>query len=340
MDNINNINTRFLEKKTTIAYSSRSICIARHIIAGRTGAENSIIVTLIEVLKIIAHIGCGWVADQPEVSVLVVNYIALMMAGLDTMIFPFYTEYWSFLILISLLVSLCYHWPDLSNRTCIHCVYDYRDIFPPHLMHFLAAVCTVFLLMTLVLLLINHCKLRKKTYSLAIEFQINQNLRVLHLALPVSFWTFLAFFWWIGLSYFVGSDADLDAEIEQFHKMVQNVSRRGGGGASDYHPVVSNKIIGPVPTAPSDKATISIHRTSQIFPVYTFLTSLTWLLLMYIEKKKKRVGMVPPETSKVEKDMYFQSLNEQWSRMPSQTQKTGRLNLLNVFAVPRSSVAS
>uniref|UniRef100_A0A8R1IRY6 Uncharacterized protein n=1 Tax=Caenorhabditis japonica TaxID=281687 RepID=A0A8R1IRY6_CAEJA len=38
-------------------------------IAGRTGAENSIIVTLIEVLNIIAHIGCGWVADQPEVSV-------------------------------------------------------------------------------------------------------------------------------------------------------------------------------------------------------------------------------------------------------------------------------
>uniref|UniRef100_A0A8R1I8V3 Uncharacterized protein n=1 Tax=Caenorhabditis japonica TaxID=281687 RepID=A0A8R1I8V3_CAEJA len=67
-------------------------------IAGRTGAENSIIVTLIEVLNIITHIGCGWVADQPEVSVLVVNYIALMMAGLDTMIFPFYTEYWSFLV--------------------------------------------------------------------------------------------------------------------------------------------------------------------------------------------------------------------------------------------------
>uniref|UniRef100_A0A8R1HKC7 Uncharacterized protein n=1 Tax=Caenorhabditis japonica TaxID=281687 RepID=A0A8R1HKC7_CAEJA len=84
-------------------------------IAGRTGAENSIIVTLIEVLNIIAHIGCGWVADQPEVSVLVVNYIALMMAGLDTMIFPFYTEYWSFLVFF-VLFSIGVVWRYSGSR--------------------------------------------------------------------------------------------------------------------------------------------------------------------------------------------------------------------------------
>uniref|UniRef100_A0A8R1I9P6 Uncharacterized protein n=1 Tax=Caenorhabditis japonica TaxID=281687 RepID=A0A8R1I9P6_CAEJA len=84
-------------------------------IAGRTGAENSINVTLIEVLNIIAHIGCGWVADQPEVSVLVVNYIALMMAGLDTMIFPFYTEYWSFLVFF-VLFSIGVVWRYSGSR--------------------------------------------------------------------------------------------------------------------------------------------------------------------------------------------------------------------------------
>uniref|UniRef100_A0A8R1IZW9 Uncharacterized protein n=2 Tax=Caenorhabditis japonica TaxID=281687 RepID=A0A8R1IZW9_CAEJA len=80
-----------------------------------TTMQNSIIVTLIEVLNIIAHIGCGWVADQPEVSVLVVNYIALMMAGLDTMIFPFYTEYWSFLVFF-VLFSIGVVWRYSGSR--------------------------------------------------------------------------------------------------------------------------------------------------------------------------------------------------------------------------------
>uniref|UniRef100_A0A8R1DXU7 Uncharacterized protein n=1 Tax=Caenorhabditis japonica TaxID=281687 RepID=A0A8R1DXU7_CAEJA len=83
-------------------------------IAGRTGAENLIIVSLIEVLNIIAHIGCGWVADQPEVSVLVVNYFALMMAGLDTMIFPFYTELALFGIALGRNVSKS----DLQIKNC------------------------------------------------------------------------------------------------------------------------------------------------------------------------------------------------------------------------------
>uniref|UniRef100_A0A8R1DEL0 G_PROTEIN_RECEP_F1_2 domain-containing protein n=2 Tax=Caenorhabditis japonica TaxID=281687 RepID=A0A8R1DEL0_CAEJA len=46
---------------------------------------------------------------------LVVNYIALMMAGLDTMIFPFYTEYWSFLVFF-VLFSIGVVWRYSGSR--------------------------------------------------------------------------------------------------------------------------------------------------------------------------------------------------------------------------------
>uniref|UniRef100_A0A8R1IAD2 Uncharacterized protein n=1 Tax=Caenorhabditis japonica TaxID=281687 RepID=A0A8R1IAD2_CAEJA len=103
-------------------------------IAGRTGAENLIIVSLIEVLNIFAHIGCGWVADQPEVSVLVVNYIALMMAGLDTMIFRLHSIpihrilefldvlrvifYWSCLALFGIALGRNVSKSDLQIKNC------------------------------------------------------------------------------------------------------------------------------------------------------------------------------------------------------------------------------
>uniref|UniRef100_A0A8R1E3V7 MFS domain-containing protein n=1 Tax=Caenorhabditis japonica TaxID=281687 RepID=A0A8R1E3V7_CAEJA len=67
-------------------------------IPGLTVAEKSFTVSLIGVLNIIARIGCGYIADQPQVSALVVNNVALMMAGLATMTVPFYTEYWHFLV--------------------------------------------------------------------------------------------------------------------------------------------------------------------------------------------------------------------------------------------------
>ncbi|CAI2355779.1 unnamed protein product [Caenorhabditis sp. 36 PRJEB53466] len=67
-------------------------------IAGLTVAQKSFTVSLIGVLNIIARIGCGYIADRPEVSALVVNNIALILAGLATMTVPFYTEYWHFLV--------------------------------------------------------------------------------------------------------------------------------------------------------------------------------------------------------------------------------------------------
>ncbi|UMM44139.1 hypothetical protein L5515_019364 [Caenorhabditis briggsae] len=66
-------------------------------IEGLTVAEKSFTVSLIGVLNIIARIGCGYIADRPEVSALVVNNIALILAGLATMTVPFYTAYWHFL---------------------------------------------------------------------------------------------------------------------------------------------------------------------------------------------------------------------------------------------------
>uniref|UniRef100_A0A8R1IFV7 Uncharacterized protein n=2 Tax=Caenorhabditis japonica TaxID=281687 RepID=A0A8R1IFV7_CAEJA len=114
--------SRLLAARIAIGFLRNSDCLlllrAVHLCWKLFGRENSIIVTLIEVLNIIAHmshIGCGWVADQPEVSVLVVNYIDLMMAGLDTMIFPFYTEYWSFLVFF-VLFSIGVVWRYSGSR--------------------------------------------------------------------------------------------------------------------------------------------------------------------------------------------------------------------------------
>uniref|UniRef100_A0A1I7V3J2 MFS domain-containing protein n=2 Tax=Caenorhabditis tropicalis TaxID=1561998 RepID=A0A1I7V3J2_9PELO len=67
-------------------------------IEGLTVAEKSFTVSLIGVLNIVARIGCGYIADRPDVSALVVNNIALIMAGLATMTVPFYTAYWQFLV--------------------------------------------------------------------------------------------------------------------------------------------------------------------------------------------------------------------------------------------------
>lgn len=76
------------------------IYLGKHLdkIEGLTVAEKSFTVSLIGVLNIIARIGCGYIADQPQVSALVVNNIALIMAGLATMTVPLYTEYWHFLV--------------------------------------------------------------------------------------------------------------------------------------------------------------------------------------------------------------------------------------------------
>ncbi|KAF1756408.1 hypothetical protein GCK72_012861 [Caenorhabditis remanei] len=206
---------------------------------------------------------------------------------------------WS-IISISTIFSLFYHYPDFSkNRVCTHCIYDQnRVLVPMELMVWLAGLSTVSLGYTVVLWIFNRCKLKKKTYSLAIEFQINQNLRILHLVLPLSFVTCFAFLWYSVSPQLFSLSSDMDPEKKQFHEMVQN-----------------------------------------IFPLYTLLSSTLWLLMMISEKKKKRVGMVPPELRKDEKDVYFQTLNDQWSRVPSQ--KTScRLQILTVFSTPRSSMVA
>ncbi|UMM26637.1 hypothetical protein L5515_010256 [Caenorhabditis briggsae] len=203
---------------------------------------------------------------------------------------------WS-IILISLTISLAYHYPDFSkNRVCTHCIYDQNQVLVPmELMVWLAALATVSLGYTVVLWVFNRCKLKKKTYSLAIEFQINQNLRILQLILPLSLITCLSFLWYSICPQFLPVSDDIDPEKKQFHEMVQN-----------------------------------------IFPLYTLISSTLWLLMMISEKKKKRILMVLPDLRKDEKDVYFQSLNDQWSRVPKVS--SSRLQILTVFSTPRSSM--
>lgn len=207
--------------------------------------------------------------------------------------------------------SSWYHWIDISQRTCTHCVYDKRVMIPKELMDRLCILTLISLCYTVLLLIVNRWKLRKKTYSLAIEFQINQNLRVLMLTLPISIITFLAFLWYSTSPYLFKTSDDLDPEIKQFHIMIQNVSL-------ECHTSQVNHF--------------------QIFPVYTLLGSSLWLTMMCLEKKKKRVGIMPPETGKDEKDVYFQTLQDQWSRLPSQ--KPSRLQILSVFSVHKSSITT
>ncbi|CAP38286.2 Protein CBG21509 [Caenorhabditis briggsae] len=203
---------------------------------------------------------------------------------------------WS-IILISLTISLAYHYPDFSkNRVCTHCIYDQNQVLVPmELMVWLAGLATVSLGYTVVLWVFNRCKLKKKTYSLAIEFQINQNLRILQLILPLSLITCLSFLWYSICPQFLPVSDDIDPEKKQFHEMVQN-----------------------------------------IFPLYTLISSTLWLLMMISEKKKKRILMVLPDLRKDEKDVYFQSLNDQWSRVPKVS--SSRLQILTVFSTPRSSM--
>ncbi|EGT45109.1 hypothetical protein CAEBREN_25324 [Caenorhabditis brenneri] len=202
------------------------------------------------------------------------------------------------IVSISLIFSIFYHYNDFStNRVCTHCIYDQnRVLVPMKLMVWLVGLSAVSLGYTVVLWIFNRCKLKKKSYSLAIEFQINQNLRILHLVLPLSFVTCFAFLWYSVSPQVFSIAEDVDPEKKQFHEMLQN-----------------------------------------IFPIYTLLSSIIWLVMMISEKKKKRIGMVPPEVRKDEKDVYFQTLNDQWSRVPSQKTSV-RLQILTVFSTPRSSM--
>ncbi|CAE18029.1 Serpentine Receptor, class T [Caenorhabditis elegans] len=201
-------------------------------------------------------------------------------------------------VTVSLVFSICYHWSDFSkNRVCTHCIYDQnRVLIPMELMIWLTGMSISSLIYTFGLWIFNRCKLKKKTYSLAIEFQINQNLRILHLVLPLSLLTSLAFIWYSISPKWFKISMDIDPEKKQFHEMVQN-----------------------------------------IFPLYTLLSSSLWLVMMISEKKKKRIGLVPPEARKDEKDVYFKSLDNQWSKVPSQKPSV-KMQILTVFSTPRNSM--
>ncbi|CAB3401066.1 unnamed protein product [Caenorhabditis bovis] len=76
------------------------IYLGKHLdkIPDLTLTQKSFPVSLIGIINIIARIGCGYIADRPEVSALLVNNIALIFAGIATFTVPWYTEYWHFLI--------------------------------------------------------------------------------------------------------------------------------------------------------------------------------------------------------------------------------------------------
>ncbi|CAB3398406.1 unnamed protein product [Caenorhabditis bovis] len=67
-------------------------------IPGITTEAKAFIISFIGVCNIAGRIGCGYIADHPRVSALVVNNVALVVAGLATMAVPHFTAYWHFVV--------------------------------------------------------------------------------------------------------------------------------------------------------------------------------------------------------------------------------------------------
>ncbi|CAD6187578.1 unnamed protein product [Caenorhabditis auriculariae] len=61
-----------------------------------TPAKKALIISLLGIINIFARIGCGWIADRPQVDALFVSNVAIIGAGLATAAVPFYSAYWHF----------------------------------------------------------------------------------------------------------------------------------------------------------------------------------------------------------------------------------------------------
>ncbi|CAI5446965.1 unnamed protein product [Caenorhabditis angaria] len=187
---------------------------------------------------------------------------------------------------VSITISLILHIPQLYTEIeCDNCIYSTPTTVLPISKFTIIATWLLSagaLLLILVLLWYNRAQLARKTYSLSIEFQINQNLRILHLILPITILTFLTFL---------------------------------AIGAAELSPIFSRDF------EEGDDDGEVIRRRSwrmmqNLFPIYTLLCSTIWLIQMLIKRKsQKRASqrLVASLAKKVdEKNVYFQTLQNQW----------------------------
>ncbi|CAD6195230.1 unnamed protein product [Caenorhabditis auriculariae] len=179
-----------------------------------------------------------------------------------------------FIVLISLAFAIPYNSDDFfSKKSTSNCIYDRFGIVT-------GATVTTFLILDgaslfliFALLAYNRYKLTRKTYSLSIEFQLHQNIRVLNLFLPNLLLHTVAYLWYTLGNYYVPS-FNLDPLKHRILVMLANC-----------------------------------------LPLYTFLASLRWLFVVRGERHRRRTCCERVATSRTnEKDLYFQSLQDQWSR--------------------------
>lgn len=61
---------------------------------GHSPASATFLVSILGITNIVARILCGWLSDRPQVNALVVNNVALVLAGIATILVPHFQPYW------------------------------------------------------------------------------------------------------------------------------------------------------------------------------------------------------------------------------------------------------
>lgn len=61
---------------------------------GHTKESATLLVSLLGITNIFARILCGWLSDRPKVNALMIHNVALVLAGIATILVPFFKPYW------------------------------------------------------------------------------------------------------------------------------------------------------------------------------------------------------------------------------------------------------
>lgn len=61
---------------------------------GHTKDSATFLISILGITNIVARILCGWLSDRPQVNALILNNVALMLAGLATILLPHLQAYW------------------------------------------------------------------------------------------------------------------------------------------------------------------------------------------------------------------------------------------------------
>jgi len=61
---------------------------------GHSKESSTFLVSILGITNIVARILCGWLSDRPQVNALMINNVALVLAGIATILVPFFKPYW------------------------------------------------------------------------------------------------------------------------------------------------------------------------------------------------------------------------------------------------------